>query len=504
MSAVERVVIYTRISLDPSGEGAGTRRQLLACRKYAREHDLLVVREIEDLNESAYSGKERPGFEAVLQMVKNHEVDAVVVWSTDRLYRRVSELERTIDILERHRTNIYAVHAGRADLSTSQGRMVARLGATFAQHEMEVKGERTSAKFRELAEQGRWKGGRRPWCFERDGITVRESEAAVFREAAERVLNGYTMSSVAEWASEQIQFDDDHQAKRIDPRSLRDALVGHRMIGKRTYRSNKAVERRKEGTSKHDVPFEITTDAEWPAILDAETWQALRTKLVDGKQRRASRPRKGMLTSVLFCGECGHGLGLGGTKNYVCPSKAHGGCASVSIARRSTETLVLDVIEEALNLDHDLLAAGQRDVTSVAGPAATEVNKRLEDIERRRREVVEIRDLDGITHQEAMRRLGTLKQEAHDVARASNDAVSLQRARVLAGNAVGRLKDMPGPEQRTIAHVLFSHVIVLKATQMGRTFRGTDRLVFHWRDQDCDCEVIDRSGTGPKRVIQKR
>ncbi|MCW2849306.1 MAG: hypothetical protein JWR90_3280, partial [Marmoricola sp.] len=75
MSTPKRAVIYTRISRDDSGEGRSTERQEEDCRMLARLRGWDVVDVQEDMSISAYSGKKRPGWERVMEMMRSGEVD---------------------------------------------------------------------------------------------------------------------------------------------------------------------------------------------------------------------------------------------------------------------------------------------------------------------------------------------------------------------------------------------------------------------------------------------
>lgn len=106
----------------------------------------------------------------------------------------------------------------------------------------------------------------------------------------------------------------------------------------------------------------------WPAILDLETWQQLRTILLDPKrntrtfvQRSARHP----LTGMLWCGLCGHLLRssiVGSVLTYYC-SDVLGGCAHIRIKAADVERYLLEEIELRLAtaplpvLDDPVLAA---------------------------------------------------------------------------------------------------------------------------------------------------
>ncbi|WP_313861316.1 recombinase family protein, partial [Mycobacterium sp.] len=65
-----RAAIYTRISLDQAGQGLGVARQLEDCRALADKLGWSVVKCFDDNDISAFSGKRRPGFEAMLDAME--------------------------------------------------------------------------------------------------------------------------------------------------------------------------------------------------------------------------------------------------------------------------------------------------------------------------------------------------------------------------------------------------------------------------------------------------
>ena len=88
-----------------------------------------------DNDVSAYSGKPRPQYAALMQAVAAGEVDVIVAWDPDRLHRSPAELEDFIAAVERAGVGVVTVQAGQWDLSTASGKLVARMLGSIARHE---------------------------------------------------------------------------------------------------------------------------------------------------------------------------------------------------------------------------------------------------------------------------------------------------------------------------------------------------------------------------------
>ncbi|HZJ06473.1 MAG TPA: recombinase family protein, partial [Nocardioidaceae bacterium] len=201
MAGRARAVIYARISMDRTGAGLGVERQREDCERLIRERAWTLVDTQTDNDVSAYSGKVRPGYRALLDSMQSGAVDVVVAWHTDRLHRNPSELEEYIRISEESHTATVTVRAGELDLSTAAGRMVARMLGAAARHESEQKSERVRRQRRQDAEAGRAHGPLGYGYDAYDQIVL--AEATVVRKIAESLLRGATLYSIASELNEQ-------------------------------------------------------------------------------------------------------------------------------------------------------------------------------------------------------------------------------------------------------------------------------------------------------------
>ena len=271
--------LYCRISQDRDNDLLGVKRQEQACRDLARARGWKVFEVFVDDDVSAFSGKRRPGYEAMVEAVKAGLVDAVVTWAPDRLTRHPRELEDLIDLLDAHKLAVATHLAGDYDLSTSGGRMVARTVGAVARHESEVKSERVKLKMSQIAQAGRYLGGKRPYGYERDGMTVRPAEAKQVRFMVELVREGLGLRRVEQELN--ARGVKSAEGREWSYSAVRGILTNPRIAG----------------LSHHNG--EVLGPAAWPAIIDRGTWEELQAILVD--PRRKHRPSaRYLLTGLVF------------------------------------------------------------------------------------------------------------------------------------------------------------------------------------------------------------
>lgn len=315
------VAIYVRISRDRKGEMLGVERQRPPCIELVERYGWTVGEIYTDNDVSAYSGKRRPDYERMCADLRAGAVNAVVVWRDDRLHRNPRELEDFIDLIESTGAEIRTVMSGDHDLTTADGRLKARIVCSFARHESEVKSERLRLKHLELAQAGKVSGGgTRPFGFEADGVTVRESEAAEVRAAVRRVLAGDTVRSVATDWNERVPTV---TGAGWSVATVRDMLKSARLSGQREHKGA------------------IVGPAEWPAIIPPDDTARLRA-ILDRPSTVTDRARSYLLSGFLVCGECDNKLVARPNRRwrrYAC-TKDGGGCGGVSVSATGLDALI--------------------------------------------------------------------------------------------------------------------------------------------------------------------
>jgi site-specific DNA recombinase len=286
MDQTRRAAIYTRISQDREGAGLGVERQEADCRALAERLGWTIVAVHSDNDLSAYTGKSRPGYLALLGDLRAGTADAVVVWHTDRLHRSPVELEDYIAVCERGGVPTQTVKAGPLDLATPSGRMVARQLGAVARYEVEHMIERQQRARLQAATDGRWSGGRRPYGYQADGVTVEVAEADILRWAAAQVLAGRALTAIV--------ADLNRQGSTTSTGRPWKATELSRMLRRP----------RNAGLMQHRG--QVVGPAGWPPILDEATWRGVCAVLSDPRRRtNTTVARRWLLSGLAVCGVCG-------------------------------------------------------------------------------------------------------------------------------------------------------------------------------------------------------
>ena len=279
-----RAALYVRISQDRTGQQAGVDRQRADCEKLAQARGWDIVGVYSDNDVSAFSRKPRPEFERLVRDIEAGQVDAVIAWASDRLYRRVTDLERLVAVLTG--VEVATVMSGEIELATADGRQRARNLAGLAQWESEKKSERVKAAAEQRARAGRYGGGARRFGYTdtADALVPEEADAVLW--AYQHVLEGGSLESVArEWRRRGLKGPRGADFTGV---VVRDVLVRPMNAGIAVY---------------YDEEVGRTTS---PVIVDEETFRTVRAILTDPKRRTPrGAPRKNLLSGILRCKYCG-------------------------------------------------------------------------------------------------------------------------------------------------------------------------------------------------------
>jgi site-specific DNA recombinase len=301
-------VAYCRISADKTGGGLGVERQAADCHDLALKLGLAEPEVLTDNDLSAYSGKRRPGYEQLLEGLREGRWATLLVWHVDRLCRNVRDLEDIVDLLN-GKVAVHTVKGGEIDLETPEGRLQARMLGTLARYESEHRSDRVRRALDQVAESGKSHGGPRPYGWQRDG-TLDHAEAEIVAELTRRIIGGESCRSLAAELRERGVPSVSGAPWSAD--SVKNTVIRARNAGLRVHRG------------------EVVGSATWPGIVDRESWEAAYALLTDPARRTSpgNAPAR-LLSGLMTCGVAGCGLPVrsggikGGVPVYRCSSGSH-------------------------------------------------------------------------------------------------------------------------------------------------------------------------------------
>jgi hypothetical protein len=268
----------------------------------------------------------------MLAAISAGEIQGIVCWHTDRLYRRLRDLLPLIDLCNDWGVSIETVRGGRIDLSTPQGRTTAKLMATISEGEMEQKSDRHRRALRQRADQGRAWWPSRPFGYaDNTGAQLHNDEAALIRDAYKQILAGGALYSIAKcWNDAGVATPQGNRWRGVTVRPL---LLKVRNAGLREYKG------------------EIVGPGTWPAIVDENIYRATVAVLTAKDRALTTTARKHLLSGLAICDKCKRPLTSGiitHTKRpkYECEEP---GCAKVSRTAEPIDAFVLRVIANKLS-----------------------------------------------------------------------------------------------------------------------------------------------------------
>lgn len=311
-----RAGIYCRISDDREGRELGVGRQRDDCTGLAGRLGSQVVDVYvdNDISASTRTRRMRPEYRRLLADARSGRIDQVIAYTSNRLTRKPRESEDLIELAEGHGVQLAYVASPSFDLNTAAGRRVARILAATDAGEAEDIAERIARQKLEAAVAGRWRGGPRPFGYAADGVSVVPVEAAEVRRAAEALLAGASLRTIAA----------DMNARGVL------TSTGGRWSGTELRR----VVSRPRNAGLINRGEEIVGPANWPAILDEGTWLGVRAVLADpARKTTTGGQRRWLLSGIAVCGIDGCtgrvmvtqvGSGRAGTKpSYTCTARKH-------------------------------------------------------------------------------------------------------------------------------------------------------------------------------------
>ena len=456
-----KTAIYVRLSEDRDGTKGGVARQEEDCRKLAKARGWDVFDVYSDDDVSATNARQRPEWERLLRDLEAGNFEAVIAYTSSRMYRRMADLLRFIEVVKVRGTTIDTVASGGLDLTTADGRMMAGILASIDQGEAERISERIRRKEAQRAEEGKpHGGGKRPFGYDwpRDSsgnvipggaYLIQEGEARVIKRATEHILRGGSLTSFVAMINDEGIVTS--QGRRWTASNFSLVLKSPVIVGIREHHG-------------------VRTQGTWEPIISVEDQEMMIRVLASNRPQNLGWSAPGrraiyLLSGLAECGVCGARL-YRDRASYKCKTSG-GGRGCVSIKATDAELFVWQ--------------AAERLRRSPTGPGrargTVEGSDRLRELTAEKVSLLERRDL--ITAQYAT---GDLDKRSYDVALQVIDAkVSKldELARQVPADSGSKFRkfmghDLPLEERREFLRDVAKSIVV-------NPWDGEERISIAWR-----------------------
>lgn len=145
----------------------------------------------------------RPGFNQLVENIKNKEINVLICYKIDRISRDVKDFSSFYSFLSEHNVEFVSIKE-QIDTSTPLGRAMMYICSVFAQMERETIAERVKDNMIELSKAGKWTGGKAPLGYKRKKVQIGEKthtileknpdELPYLNEIFDTFLEGYTLT----------------------------------------------------------------------------------------------------------------------------------------------------------------------------------------------------------------------------------------------------------------------------------------------------------------------
>ena len=186
---MKRIIAYCREStVQQAQNGWNLDEQERQLRNYIEVYYAGIEYSLEVVREEGASAKTliRPKFNEIMKRISIGEIDILVVYTYDRLTRRLKDFIYLLEEMEKNGVVLNSIR-DRFDTGTATGRMMAHIVVSLAEWEEDTISERVARSLVEAAQQGNFPFGYTPFGYDKvkkgKGVTlyINKEEAEVVR-----------------------------------------------------------------------------------------------------------------------------------------------------------------------------------------------------------------------------------------------------------------------------------------------------------------------------------
>jgi len=330
----KKAVIYARVSTEEQAREGKTSidYQIQRCGEYAASHGFAILEKFADSCSGAIPIFERPQGDRVLEICDSRKVDAVIIYTTDRLSRDPYGIDSPLfkKYLDDKGVELHFVDTGIVGHHMTD--MLLQAMKTFAAAEERVKFAKRSKQGRDSKARGNPDNGlsprmvmtgHPPYGYRREGVKdkakmfVYEPEAEIVRSIFNWYTNGASMSlraiiSKLEGNGIPTPQYRKNASKYWTPTTIRGILMNEIYAGRTYYGKTRVVKKhelqRKGKRVKQPQDKWIPIDVPELAIIDKETYKLAQKRLERNKQLIRHAKHDYLLSGFFRCGACGNAM----------------------------------------------------------------------------------------------------------------------------------------------------------------------------------------------------
>ncbi len=313
---MKNAIIYARVSTDEQAEkGYSLPHQINECRRYASFNGFRIAQEITD----DYSGAslDRPGFNALRDHIAHNAIDAVIIYTADRLSRNVVDFLVLRDQWERANIELHFVDRGKSQ-NSFEGLLTDGIFALLAHGErLKIIQRTTDGRHNKAKANKVVMTGIPPYGYTRVGkaqdavYEINEEEAEIVKMIFHWYVEGdgekgpLTLRAIATKLDELGISPPSYRSKMAPfwyPNSVRVILTNSIYTGVTYYGKVKTENGKRSARPMHEW---IKIEVPHLAFIDPEIYKRARIR-AERNQELASRNRKNqyLLTGHFRCGRC--------------------------------------------------------------------------------------------------------------------------------------------------------------------------------------------------------
>lgn len=389
------IALYARKSVEKENS-ISCETQLEYCKAVLNPDDR--KEEILTFVDNGFSGgnTNRVAFQKMMKLIERGRITKLVTYRVDRISRSLYDFVKILETLKKHDVSFVSSQES-FNTSSPYGEMIVKLLAVFAEFERNSAIERVTQAYAHRSEKGFYMGGRRPYGFALDDVTISGIKTKMFipkdveAEQVKYIFETYAVGNVSlrrlmdnlisnkqlpesgSWSTAKlstilrnsiyVKADNDvyeyfsrNGAKIISDVKEFDGVHAVQIYGK---------------TKKHSVnDFSDLKVVVMPheGLISSDLWLKCQKKLEKNKQiGNAISNTSSWLGGKLACKKCGRTMtvtkGGAGTRYFSCTGKSHNRICkgpNVTLYADSLEDMVYELIAEKM----DTLKTGRKKIRS--------------------------------------------------------------------------------------------------------------------------------------------